>query len=126
MNGFLEVKEEGEHESQDEHSVSLELGDLPEEPEVTPQIENGEETCSISIKDDPAFAESSTVSVNIDDVAETSFIDSSKEDLQENEDNSESICASEHISIISDEKQSSRKQRRRKREIRLLPKKPKV
>jgi len=126
MNGSLQVQEESEHESQDEHSVSLELGDLPEEPDATAQIENEEETCSIIIEDDPASAESLAVSVNIDGVAETSFIDPSTEDLQENEDNSESICASEPVSITSDEKQSSRKQKTRKRGIRFLPKKPKV
>jgi len=125
MNGSLQVQEESEHESQDEHSVSLELGDLPEEPDATSQIENEEETCSINIEDDPASAESLAVSVNIDGVAETSFIDPSTEDLQENEDNSESICASEPVSITSDEKQSSRKQKRRKRGIRFLPKKTK-
>ena len=129
---LAEVQEGDENEDQNELNVSIEIGDLDEESELTPQTDNAEENINQDseendLENNSTAVEDSTTIINLDDVAETSFIESGlkSEDLHESEDSGRDSLLSEY-NIGTNEIESSKKQVKRTNLKRFLPKRPKV
>ena len=127
-----EVQEEDEKENEDELNVSIEIGDLPEASELPGQTDIAEEDINQGseendLEDNSTTVEDSPTIINIDNVAETSFIepDMKCEDLHENEDSGRDSFLSEQ-NMSTNESEGSRKQVKRRSQKRFLPKRPKV